>query len=178
MKDWDQPDRWSGATEQGPPQEPIVFGRLKGFRMASWPERVAAGIVDYGVFLGLPLLVFGRLSMDFAVLVGIAGMLWNTGYMTSRTSQSLGKRLFKQHLVQVRLDTSYNGGRYMTYVPLPLACARIFLHVFDVYLLGFFFPIFHHNRATLADVMAKTYTFVGDDLPEITDTKLGEPEWS
>lgn len=167
--------QWSRESEPGPGRQADEAGWFAGHRLASWPFRVAAGLVDYGLFFFLP---WGVLhGTQAAWVVAIALTMWNSGYMAAHTGQSLGKKMVGIRMVWCRRGR--DGGLYVVPVPVGIGFLRVALHVLDYSccLIGFFLPLINRSSGTLADYVTRTLCFRDERLPEATLGVQGRVEW-
>ncbi len=147
-------------------------GYHHGARLATWPWRVAAGVIDYGITWFLPAKLLGThfptLTLWLvAILIG-----FNSGFMQGRTSQSLGKRILGLRTIRSEVDT--HSGEPLAGYPGVLRCLlRAALHAVDAAFcfIGFLRPLWNLRRETWADSLVNTLV-IRDTSPQLT-TKRG-----
>lgn len=166
---------WDRSHEGSLGIAPDRPGWFHGHRLAIWPWRVAAGIIDYGP----PLVVWGLISQlnnTLAWLVAGSMALFNSGFLAARTTQSLGKRVFGIRLVQVRKGPHHEV--YVAYVPIWVGLVRVPLHYLDFLPcgLGFLLPIMNKSKATIADMLTRTVNFRDPRLPSPQHI-VGPTDW-
>src|SRR5690349_15234557 len=124
------PSRWSreqeGSLGGGPPERGVVMG----FQLCPFGYRIAAGIVDYGLLYGVPWTILSgalRYSSAYplAWILPLGLVVFNSGFMAAKTTQSLGKRMLGINMVQIR-EVSPDKERYISYVPVEVGIIRIF----------------------------------------------------
>lgn len=148
------PSQWSSSAS-APEPEPHRSGWLFGSPLASWPRRSVATLIDFGVTIWLPTLIFGNVAKLWfiSILILVGG---NSVFMQARTGQSLGKVLLGVQLVwPVRAP---GHGKIAAYPSLGLCTARVLLHSIDIIFfgIGFLRPLWNWKRQTFADSITKT----------------------
>lgn len=146
-------------------QVPVYPSSTPG-QLASWIQRVLAGLVDYG----LPSLIGGTIAGIGAVLAGggsgviaaIGALLtfvgyvvafgfivWNSWIVQGKTGQTIGKKWQKLRLISE--DTGQIPGTGPTIL-------RYILHTVDgaACSAGFFAPLFTPKKQTFSDMIMKT----------------------
>jgi uncharacterized RDD family membrane protein YckC len=134
--------------------------------LATYGQRVGGFLVDIGIPGGLlaVVLIAALATRDIAVigivypaaaLVGVAFLVWNSGYRQGRSGQSLGKSLLGTRLVCARSGEPVGVGR---------ALGRQVAHLVDAIPLGagFLRPLWDEHRQTFADKMCSTLVVQAD----------------
>lgn len=137
---WDQQETPAPAAR--PPGRPVL---------ASWPDRVMAGVIDFfGLYVvALYVNVFHDRWLGFLLfLCALAWGLYN-GYAQGQTGQSVGKRVIGLRTVR-ELDGQPVGGAG--------GFGRAFLHILDLLPCGFglLMPLWDGKRQTFADKIMNT----------------------
>lgn len=149
-----------GATRPPPPAQygfPIV---------ATYGQRVGGFLIDIGIPGGLlaVVLIAALASRDVAVirlvfpvaaLVGLAFLVWNSGYRQGRSGQSLGKTVLGTRLVGETSGEPVGFGR---------AIGRQIAHLLDGMPLGigYLWPLWDERRQTFADKVCSTLVVQAD----------------
>ncbi len=148
--------------------QPVLLARE---RYVSWPHRMAAGLIDYGVPIVVFLVVYvpftqgsprvlrggsGALIMLSVIAVCVGYQVWNSAIRQGRTGQSLGKSLAGTKLVDERSGRPLGAGR---------AFGRLLAHFLDSLLcyLGWLLPLVDRRRQTIADKLADSIVLAHDD---------------
>jgi uncharacterized RDD family membrane protein YckC len=137
------------------PQPPAHHGFL-----ATYGQRVGGYLIDVGIPAGLLaiVLIAALATRDIVVigvvypvaaLVGLAFLLWNSGYRQGRSGQSLGKWALGTRLVSVHSGEPVGTAR---------AFVRQIAHLLDGLPLGigFLWPLWDEQRQTFADKACST----------------------
>jgi uncharacterized RDD family membrane protein YckC len=159
-----QPDRpGPGQPGYAPLEGP---GTYMGRRLANWPQRVVAYLLDLAVF-SVPVAVgfllasgSGGSSSDSGAgivvvgyLVGFALHVYNRMLVQGRTGRSLGKRALNLRLVRM------SDGRPVGAVT---AFVRELVHTLDgICLIGYLWPLWDARRQTFADKIVNTVVLAG-----------------
>jgi uncharacterized RDD family membrane protein YckC len=149
-----------GATRPQPPAQygfPIV---------ATYGQRVGGFLIDIGIPGGLlaVVLIAALASRDVAVIrlvfpgsavVGLAYLVWNSGYRQGRSGQSLGKTVLGTRLVGEASGEPVGFGR---------AIGRQIAHLLDGMPLGigYLWPLWDERRQTFADKVCSTLVVQAD----------------
>jgi uncharacterized RDD family membrane protein YckC len=153
-------DAPGGATR---PQPPARYG----FPLhATYGQRVGGFLIDIGIPGGLlaVVLIAALATRDVIViglvypgsaLVGLAFLLWNSGYRQGRTGQSLGKSVLGIRLVRDGTGEPVGFGR---------AVGRQVAHLLDGLPLGlgYLWPLWDEQRQTFADKVCSTLVVQAD----------------
>ncbi len=152
----------------GPPAPGAGYGAeatgyYMGHRLANWPQRVGAYLVDYLAVAVLWLVAIavagpGRDTTSggaglIATLLWLAGLgvwVYNRWILSGRTGQSWGKRALGLKLLRMDNGQPVGGG---------MAFARDLVHVVDgipCFPIGFLWPIWDGRRQTFADKIVNT----------------------
>jgi hypothetical protein len=167
-------DRSADGALGAPPDAP---GWFCGMRLAVWPWRMLAGIVDYGLFFFIPWKLLSPYNQFFALLVCLSLSMLNSGLLAAWTMQSLGKRIFGLKIVQVRKGRDQE--MYVTKMPIFVGLIRVPLHLIFDYapcFIGFLAPIPNKSKATFADMMCRTLVYRDPRLPEPVQVR-GVTQW-
>lgn len=134
--------------------------------LATYGQRVGGFLVDIGIPGGLlaVVLIAALATKDIVVigivypgaaLVGLAFLVWNSGYRQGRSGQSLGKSVLGTRLVSAGSGEPVGVGR---------ALGRQAAHVVDAIPLGvgFLWPLWDEHRQTFADKMCSTLVVQAD----------------
>ena len=157
----------TGATPE--PDEPLAGkGVLGQYHLASWWWRVAAGLIDFGATIWLPVAVLDAAASVFGrsphggweLLIVVVLVVANSAVLQGVTGQSLGKVIFGLQLCRPVLDRD----RQVPILALPgvVRCLwRLVLHVlldFPLFpfSIGFCRPLWAAKRQTFADRWVKT----------------------
>ncbi len=129
-------------------------GDYRGDRLATWPQRVGAALIDELAFIpGMILFWAGVANNTFPVvllgLVALAINAYNRWHLQGTTGQSWGKRAL--HLRLVRMTDKQPIG-------FGAAFLRGLAHTLDILTagVGYLFPLWDVRRQTLADKVMKT----------------------
>jgi uncharacterized RDD family membrane protein YckC len=140
--------------------EPAGF--YMGHRLANWPQRVGAYLIDYltilvpiGIAVGLAApgrdraTGAGAAFASLLYLVGFGVWVYNRWFQQGRTGQSWGKRALGLKLLRMDNGQPIGGG---------LAFARDMAHILDSLpcYLGLLWPIWDGRRQTFADKIINT----------------------
>ncbi|TWF76546.1 putative RDD family membrane protein YckC [Pseudonocardia hierapolitana] len=133
---------------------------------ATYGQRVGGFLVDIGIPAGLlaVVLIAALATRDVVVigivypgaaLVGLAFLVWNSGYRQGRSGQSLGKSVLGTRLVSAGSGEPVGFGR---------AFGRQVAHLVDAIPLGvgFLWPLWDEQRQTFADKMCSTHVVQAD----------------
>lgn len=145
------------------PQPPARYG----FPLfATYGQRVGGFLIDIGIPGGLlaVVLIAALATRDVVViglvypgaaLVGLAFLIWNSGYRQGRSGQSLGKSVLGTRLISVRSGEPVGFGR---------AFGRQVAHLIDAIPLGvgYLWPLWDEQRQTFADKMCSTLVVQAD----------------
>jgi uncharacterized RDD family membrane protein YckC len=132
-----------------------------GHRLANWPQRVGAYLIDYlavvvPIAIAIGLIAPGRDRGGAAAtvggllyLVGFGVWIYNRWIQQGRTGQSWGKRALGLKLLRMDNGQPIGGG---------LAFARDITHTLDAIpcYLGLLWPIWDARRQTFADKIINT----------------------
>jgi uncharacterized RDD family membrane protein YckC len=134
--------------------------------LATYGQRVGGFLVDIGIPGGLlaVVLIAALATRDVVVigivypgaaLVGLAFLVWNSGYRQGRSGQSLGKSVLGTRLVSAGSGEPVGFGR---------AFGRQVAHLVDAIPLGvgFLWPLWDEQRQTFADKMCSTLVVQAD----------------
>lgn len=137
-------------------------GWYMGHRLANWPQRVGAYLIDLLVVLvpvGIAIALVSpaqdqspagsALVAGLLYLVGLGVWVYNRWLLAGRTGQSWGKQALGIKLLRMDNGQPIGGG---------LAFARDIIHVLDSLpcYLGFLWPIWDNRRQTFADKIVGT----------------------
>jgi uncharacterized RDD family membrane protein YckC len=148
-----------GVGAYGTPAEPAGF--YMGHRLANWPQRVGAYLIDLlsvavpvSVAIGLLAGSDRATGADAAIvsllyLIGLGVSIYNRWILQGRTGQSWGKRALGLKLLRMDNGQPIGGA---------LAFARDLLHTVDALAcyLGLLWPIWDARRQTFADKIINT----------------------
>lgn len=139
-------------------------GYLGEIRLASWPRRSLATLIDFAVTVYLPTLVQNQ---NVALVIIVILVLVNSVYLQARTYQSLGKVIMG---ISLGRPVYYEGRPNEMARPLYLRCLiRVLWHFFDLILfVGFLRPLWNSRRQTFADSISHTVVMVGKLSPPVT----------
>ena len=134
--------------------------------LATYGQRVGGFLIDIGIPGGLLaiVLIAALATKDVVVigvvypgaaLVGLAFVLWNSGYRQGRSGQSLGKRVLGTRLVSVGSEEPVGFRR---------AVGRQIAHLLDGIPLGlgYLWPLWDEHRQTFADKVCSTLVVQAD----------------
>lgn len=155
--------RRPGPGTPARPRPPAQYGFPL---IATYGQRVGGFLIDVGIPGGLlaVVLIAAMSTKDVmviglvypgAALVGLAFLLWNTGYLQGRTGQSLGKRVLGTRLVAMSTGEPVGFGR---------AVGRQLAHLLDglPLLLGYLWPLWDEQGQTFADKVCSTLVVQAD----------------
>ena len=134
-----------------------------GHKLASWPQRVGAFLIDYLVIvvpIGIAVALVspgrneqqsagGALVAGLLYLIGLGVWIYNRWFMAGRTGQSWGKQALGIKLLRMDNGQPIGGG---------LAFARDITHIIDGLpcYIGYLWPIWDNRRQTFADKIVST----------------------
>lgn len=173
----DQSPNWNWSNEAegrlGAPVDPP--GWFCGHRLATWPFRVMAGLIDYGLTFFLPYGCLGGTRLAWAVCITLS--LANSGFLAAYTSQSLGKRVVGIKMVWVKKGR--DNGLYVVPVPVIVGLLRVVLHALDYAFccIGFFLPLVNKSKGTFADYLTRCLNFRDPRLPRAEHGVVGVADW-
>ena len=158
-----QPPRREAPGGAARPEPPARYG----FPMlATYGQRVGGFLIDIGIPGGLlaVALIAALATRDIVVIgivypgaavVGLAFLVWNSGYRQGRSGQSLGKSVLGTRLVGVRSGEPVGFGR---------AFGRQVAHLLDGIPLGlgYLWPLWDEQRQTFADKICATLVVQAD----------------
>jgi uncharacterized RDD family membrane protein YckC len=123
-------------------------GYYQGDKLASWPQRTGAGLIDLLVVL-VPIVIIGYVQFYIACIIGLGVGLYNSCRLDGAEGQGLGKRAL--HLKLVRMADKEPIGPRTAFV-------RNLAHSFDILTLGvgYLRPLWDPYRQTFADKVMKT----------------------
>ena len=150
----------------GPPA-PGAYGQAEpagyymGHKLASWPQRVGAFLIDYLVIvvpigIAIALVSGGRndssgpgLIAGLLYLVATGLWIYNRWILAGRTGQSWGKQALGLKLLRMDNGQPIGGG---------MAFVRDIAHILDSLpcYLGYLWPIWDNRRQTFADKVIST----------------------
>jgi uncharacterized RDD family membrane protein YckC len=152
-----EPSRREAPGGAARPQPPAGYGFPL---LATYGQRVGGFLIDIGIPGGLlavvliaalatrNVVVIG-LVYPAAAIVGLAFLMWNSGYRQGRSGQSLGKSVLGTRLVSVRSGE-----------PVGFGCAfsRQIAHLLNGIPLGlgYLWPLWDEQRQTFADKVCST----------------------
>jgi uncharacterized RDD family membrane protein YckC len=152
------PDTQMGAGGSGPQGAQLSVwkrGEMGGVRLASWPWRMASGLIDYGP-LWFVMTIFSNLhvfALGLVISLGVIGV--NNVYMQGLTGQSLGKRI-----VGTRVVSAVEAGVTefeLVYPGIGRCLGRQLAHSVDsIAYIGFIRPLWQRQYRCWSDAMAKT----------------------
>jgi uncharacterized RDD family membrane protein YckC len=138
--------------------EPAGF--FMGHKLANWPQRVGAFLIDYLTIIvpiGIAIaLVSGRddssgsaLIAGLLYLIGFGVWVYNRWILAGRTGQSWGKQALGLKLLRMDNGQPLGGG---------MAFVRDLAHILDGLpcYLGYLWPIWDNRRQTFADKVIST----------------------
>lgn len=145
------------------PQPPARYGFPL---LATYGQRVGGFLIDIGIPGGLlaVVLIAALATRDAVVIgivypgaaaVGLAFLLWNSGYRQGRSGQSLGKSVLRTRLVSATSGEPVGFGR---------AFGRQVAHLVDGIPLGlgYLWPLWDEERQTFADKLYSTLVVQAD----------------
>jgi uncharacterized RDD family membrane protein YckC len=158
-----EPLRRDAPGSAARPRPPASYGFPL---LATYGQRVGGFLIDIGIPGGLlvVLLIAALVTRDVVVIgivypgagiVGLAFLLWNSGYRQGRSGQSLGKSV-----LGTRLVSAHSGE--------PVGFARAFgrqiVHLLDAIPLGlgYLWPLWDEHRQTFADKACSTLVVQAD----------------
>jgi uncharacterized RDD family membrane protein YckC len=154
------PPAYGGAPGGYAQAEPP--GWYMGHKLASWPQRVGAFLIDYLVIvvpIGIAVALVspgrnqqssgGALVAGLLYLIGLGVWIYNRWFMAGRTGQSWGKQALGIKLLRMDNGQPIGGG---------LAFARDITHIIDGLpcYIGYLWPIWDNRRQTFADKIVST----------------------
>jgi uncharacterized RDD family membrane protein YckC len=158
-----EPSRREAPGGAARPQPPALFGFPL---LATYGQRVGGFLIDIGIPGGLlaVVLIAALATRDVVVIglvypgaaiVGLAFLVWNSGYRQGRSGQSLGKSALGTRLVSAQSGEPVGFGR---------AFGRQVAHLLDgVPLgLGYLWPLWDEQRQTFADKVCSTLVVQAD----------------
>lgn len=158
-----EPSRRDAPGGAARPQPPVRYGFPL---LATYGQRVGGFLIDIGIPGGLLaiVLIAALASRDLdvimvvypvAALVGLAFLVWNSGYRQGRSGQSLGKSVLGTRLVSVGSGEPVGFGR---------ALWRQVVHLLDGIPLGlgYLWPLWDERRQTFADKICSTLVVQAD----------------
>jgi uncharacterized RDD family membrane protein YckC len=137
-------------------------GWYMGHKLASWPQRVGAFLIDYLVIvvpIGIAIAVGsagrnqqstgGALVAGLLYLIGLGVWIYNRWFIAGRTGQSWGKQALGIKLLRMDNGQPIGAG---------LAFARDIAHLIDGLpcYIGYLWPIWDSRRQTFADKIVST----------------------
>lgn len=137
-------------------------GWYMGHKLANWPQRVGAFLIDYLVIvvpIGIAVALVspgrneqssgGALVAGLLYLIGLGVWIYNRWFMAGRTGQSWGKQALGIKLLRMDNGQPIGGG---------LAFARDITHIIDGLpcYIGYLWPIWDNRRQTFADKIVST----------------------
>jgi uncharacterized RDD family membrane protein YckC len=138
-------------------------GWYMGHKLANWPQRVGAFLIDYLVIvvpIGIAIALVspgrneqqstgGALVAGLLYLIGLGVWIYNRWFMAGRTGQSWGKQALGIKLLRMDNGQPIGGG---------LAFARDITHIIDGLpcYIGYLWPIWDNRRQTFADKIVST----------------------
>ena len=150
---WGEPPAQPGSTRRAartPRRGDDPAGYDQGEKLATWPQRVAAGLIDLLAFApGLVITSAGPGGRVVGYLATVAVLIYNRWHLQGTTGQSWGKRALRVTLVRIADKQPVGRG---------MAFGRDLAHGLDILTLGvgYLFPIWDPRRQTLADKVMKT----------------------
>jgi len=154
------PPAYGGAPGGYAQAEPP--GWYMGHKLANWPQRVGAFLIDYLVIvvpIGIAVALVspgrnqqstgGALVAGLLYLIGLGVWIYNRWFMAGRTGQSWGKQALGIKLLRMDNGQPIGGG---------LAFARDITHIIDGLpcYIGYLWPIWDNRRQTFADKIVST----------------------
>jgi len=159
------------AGGYGAPNYPVPVG---GAPLADFGKRALGAVIDYG-----PVMVLNTLGSNIGAsgsggggfiqwilwAVGIAWIVFNTGYKAGTTGISLGRSIAKTKVVAEATGQPVGIG---------IAIVRYLAHFVDsiICFIGWFFPLWDPKKQTLADKIMKTVV-----IDNSADPNAGKFEW-
>jgi uncharacterized RDD family membrane protein YckC len=154
-------DAAPGAAARPLPPAPFGYPIL-----ATYGQRVGGFLIDVGIPGGLlvVVLIAALATRDVVVIgvvypvataVGLAFLLWNSGYRQGRSGQSLGKSALGTRLIAVGTGRPVGAAR---------AVGRQVAHLLDGLPLGlgYLWPLWDEQRQTFADKVCSTLVVQAD----------------
>ena len=158
-----EPSRREAPGGAARPQPPARYGFPL---LATYGQRVGGFLIDIGIPAGMlaVVLIAALASRDVVVIgivypasavVGLAFLVWNSGYRQGRSGQSLGKSVLGTRLVSAVSGEPVGFGR---------AFGRQVAHLVDGIPLGlgYLWPLWDEHRQTFADKMCSTLVVQAD----------------
>jgi uncharacterized RDD family membrane protein YckC len=150
-----------GAPAPGAYGQAEPAGYYMGHKLANWPQRVGAFLIDYltivvPIGIAIALVSGGRndsrgpgLIAGLLYLVGFAVWIYNRWILAGRTGQSWGKQALGIKLLRMDNGQPIGGG---------MAFVRDIAHILDSLpcYLGYLWPIWDNRRQTFADKVIST----------------------
>ena len=146
----------SGSGPRGPQLAVWRRGHMGSVALATWPWRVASGLIDYGP-LWFAIFIFGSLHVVvLGWLVTIAAIGVNNVYMQGLTGQSLGKRIVGTRVVTA-VEVSMTNFE-LVYPGIGRSLGRQVAHVVDLmpFYTGFIRPLWQRQYRCWSDSISKT----------------------
>lgn len=153
-------------TPYGQPMDPTGAGYAAGPRLVEWPKRALSYLIDMGPVIVLNMIsngLFGAridattgamvggngLLSTLLSLVGLAWVVYNSGYLQGTTGQSYGRKYTKTRLVSEATGQPVGFG---------MAVLRQLAHFVDAIIcfVGYLFPLWDAKKQTIADKIMKT----------------------
>jgi uncharacterized RDD family membrane protein YckC len=128
---------------------PAVGGAWAGPPLASWGERVVAGLIDYVAPYVVAVILF-QISSILGTLawLGALGFIIYSKVQEGNTGVSIGKGVAKLRLLSEETGQPIGAG---------MAVLRWLLHFLDgICLIGYLFPLWDPKKQTFADKILKT----------------------
>ena len=156
------------AAGYGAPNYPVPAGAP----LADWGKRALGYVVDFA-----PVWVLNAIGNTFSgsngpgflttilSLVGLAWVIWNSGYKGGTTGVTLGRSIAKTKLIGEATGQPIGFG---------MAIVRQLAHFLDsiVCFVGWFMPLWDQKRQTIADKVMKTVV-----IDNSADPSAGKFEW-
>jgi uncharacterized RDD family membrane protein YckC len=146
--------------------DPGAVAGYGGPRLVEWPKRALSYLIDMAPVIVLNTIANGLFgprfdqgtgSMDpgnslmitLFSLVGLAWVIYNSGYLQGTTGQSYGKKIAKTRLVSEATGQPIGFG---------MAVVRQLAHIIDglICFIGYLFPLWDPKKQTIADKIVKT----------------------
>lgn len=151
---------------------PVVGPNIHGIPLADWGKRALGAVIDFGptwVLSGISNSVVNNngstLLSSLLTILGIAWIVWNSGYKGGTTGVTLGRSVAKTKLLSEATGQPIGFG---------LAIVRHLLHFLDslACFIGWLFPLWDAKRQTFADKIMKTVV-----IDNSADPDAGKFEW-
>lgn len=148
-----------------------TYGQRPGYfgfhPLASWPHRVAAGLIDYGPPLLVYYLLAGTEIASFIAILAAGFILFNSGYLAGVTGRSIGKRLTRLYVGRFWPPGNPPGAlrgimRALLSTALPFLWAgfagpsQTLVYFSLLFILGNLLPLWRKHKQTLADEFTAT----------------------